>query len=188
MLWHIATGYLCSQHSGCCTNYATLHSALLDDDEEPLLLLAPHAVSLSLLVLLHAATMPADAFEGVEGVHALVPAGECAKEDRWDASTDAQACMTLDMRRMLCTLCKTQLARYPASMEASERRWKELGGGVAPGHWGPDVGSLEVEGEDAAVQRAALGLRIGEQQILHNLLAMLLPPEQQPVAKRLKTR
>lgn len=175
----------------CMFSHHVFHlSALLDDDEEPLLLLAPHSVSLSLLVLLRAATMPDDAFNTLEGVHELIPAGECAQEDRWDASVDAEECMTPAMRSMLCTLCTQQLGRYPATFEASIVRWRQLGGGRTPGHGhlvdDDKLGAGKAhEDEDAVVERAALGLRIGEQQILHNIISILKPVE--PVAKRLCT-
>ena len=159
-------------------------SALLDDDEEPMLLMAPHAVSLSLLVLLRAATMPDKEFSALDGVHELVPAGDCAKEDRWQASVDPAECMTPEMRRLLCTLCQQQVQRYPATLEANEKRWQELGGGRTPGH-GPRVADEApvANGEDVAAERAALGLRIGEQRILHNLLSMMLEADE-PAAKR----
>ncbi len=163
-------------------------SALLDDDDEPLLLYAPHAVSLSLLVLLRAITMNDAEFSALESVEALVPDAELAQDDRWDADVDPQTCMTNDMRTLLHGLCTKQLEEYPASLQASLHRWTQLGGPMLPGHAnvvGDAMSNTSVSSaQEIAVERAALGLRIGEQEVLHAVCTKLLEVPTPPPPKR----
>lgn len=154
------------------------HSDLLEDDDEPFQVKRGAVVSLSLLATLRCAFAPAQEFKRFRDVmdvlRAPPTAGQRSGDMLLDPEQEVEYCVA-DVAHMLspescaalCVLCTTRLSRYPAPLQASLDAYKALQAGEGAG---AAAGKLPGVTAAAAAERAAMLLRIGEQQVLQELL------------------